>query len=142
MKTKILTAISLIAIPSAAVLSLLMLFPHTETVVQETNSRPEIAALLQTTSKKANAKTKTPPKKKYENEYVIFFSPQMADKTLQKKFLQQYKNVLWLQDGNFPEVVVVKIPSEMKKTVKLLRNRHDEIDLIIPNQAGLECHSE
>jgi len=102
-----------------------------------------LSSSTKTTSKENSTKgsENKAASKKYEDEFVIFFSQNMAEKTAQKLFFDEHKNVIWLQNGNFPGVAVVKIKVDQKETIAMLKEK-DYIDLIIPNQEGLECHSE
>jgi hypothetical protein len=77
---------------------------------------------------------------KYKDEFVIFFSGNMAEPETQKLFFDQHKDIRYLAKGNFPGVIVVKIERDVQETLNYLKGK-DYIDLIIKNQDGLECHT-
>lgn len=122
----------------------LLLIPTMFVIYQiGTNSTPEPGQLKQIQEKVTPVDGDSLPLEKVEkfnNEFVIFFSGNMTEPTTQKLFFDQHKNIIYLGEGNFPGVVVVKIEHDTERILNNLKGK-DYIDLIIKNQEGLDCHS-
>ena len=107
---------------------------------QEYVEKTAIASQVKTEVVKPELKASSATTEKYKDEFIIFFSGNMADPTTQQLFYDEHENVQYLGEGNFPGVSVVKIEKDVEETLDVLKQK-DYIDLVIKNQDGLDCHT-
>ncbi|MBR34527.1 MAG: hypothetical protein CMH78_03440 [Nitrospinae bacterium] len=74
----------------------------------------------------------------YKDKYVIFFNFDLK-RDAQKQILMDFPKVEYIRNGNFPQVVLIRIEKGASVVVERLLE-HQGINGVTPEEPGMICH--